>query len=168
MKALYALYDDGEDAERAVRNLRSAGVADANITVITAEPMEDYEFSHIGGSNRLWFVACGGGVVGFVLSTSLAVFTERNWPINTGGMPIVAWWPNLIVMFEMTMLGAILATVGTLIVTAGLGRRRPALYDPAINDGKILVAVTDPPSKSIDRLERALQLSPATSLRTIA
>ena len=33
-------------------------------------------------------------------------------------MPIVAWWPNLIIIFELTMLGAILATVVTLFVTA--------------------------------------------------
>ena len=26
-------------------------------------------------------------------------------------MPIVAWWPNIIIMFELTMLGAILVTV---------------------------------------------------------
>ena len=37
---------------------------------------------------------------------------------QTGNMPIVAWWPNLIVMFELTMLGAILATVITLFVSA--------------------------------------------------
>ena len=59
-------------------------------------------------------------------------------------MPIVAWYPNLIVIFEMTMLGAILSTVITLIVTAGLGRRMPALYDPEVTNGKILVGVAAP------------------------
>ena len=45
-------------------------------------------------------------------------------------MPIVANCPNLIVIFEMTMLGAILATVLTLFVTAKLPRPLPVLYDP--------------------------------------
>ena len=114
MRAVYALYPDGASAQRAVDGLRAAGVADAEITVISACPMEDFEFSHIGGKNRLWYVACAGGLVGFLASTWLTTFTEGNWPINTGGMPIVAWWPNLIIMFEMTMLGGIVATVGTL------------------------------------------------------
>ena len=67
--------------------------------------------------------------------------TELAWPLQTGNMPIVAWWPNLIVIFELTMLGAILATVLTLFITAGLVRRPPPLYDPEVTDGKILVGV---------------------------
>ena len=43
--------------------------------------------------------------------------TELAWPLQTGNMPIVAWWPNLIVIFELTMLGAILATAITLFIT---------------------------------------------------
>ena len=34
-----------ESAQRAVNGLRATGVADSEITVITAEPMEDFEFS---------------------------------------------------------------------------------------------------------------------------
>jgi ActD protein len=45
------------------------------------------------------------------------------------------------VMFELTMLGGILAAVITLLVTARLVRRRPAFYDPAVSDGQILVGV---------------------------
>jgi len=40
-----------------------------------------------------------------------------------------SWWTNLIVMFELTMLGAILAIVLTLLVTAGLRGPRSRLYD---------------------------------------
>jgi ActD protein len=167
MKAVYALYADGESAQRAVDGLRAAGVADAEITVISACPMEDFEFSHIGGKNRLWYVACAGGLVGFLASTWLTTFTEGNWPLNTGGMPIVAWWPNLIIMFEMTMLGGIIATVGTFVATSGLLRRRPALYDPEVSDGKILVGVENPSARTAAALERALQISPDVQLKTI-
>jgi hypothetical protein len=59
-------------------------------------------------------------------------------------LPVVAWWPNLIVMFELTMLGGILAAVITLLVTARLPGRLPALYDPAVMDGSILVGVSAP------------------------
>jgi len=167
MRAIYALYDDGHSAQRAVNGLRAAGVADAEITVISSSPMDEFEFSHIGGKNHLWYVACAGGLVGFLASTWLTTFTESSWAVNTGGMPIVAWWPNLIVMFEMTMLGGILATVGTLIATSGLLRRMPALYDPAVSDGRILVGVENPSETSAPALERALQISPDVQLKTI-
>jgi hypothetical protein len=71
-------------------------------------------------------------------------------------MPIVAWWPNLIVVFELTMLGAILATVATLVVSGGLLRRRPALYDPAVSDGKILVGVENA-MRNTASIEQALR-----------
>jgi hypothetical protein len=167
MKAVYALYDTGHAAQRAVNSLRAAGVRDGEITVITSTPMEDFEFSHIGKDSWMWYIACAGALGGFLGSTALARFTQRDWPIVTGNMPIVAWWPNLIVMFEMTMLGAILATVVTLIVTGGLLRRRPVLYDSEVTHGKILVGVENPRDESLRDLERALLISPDARLKTI-
>lgn len=167
MKALYALYDDGHAAQRAVNGLRAAGLADDEITVITAQPMEDFEFSHIGHASWIWYIASGGGLLGFLFATWLTRFTETDWPINTGNMPIVAWWPNLIVIFELTMLGAIIAAVITLIVTAGLGRRRPVLYDTEVTDGKILVGVEAPSADRARDVERALLAAPGARLKTI-
>ena len=80
---------------------------------------------------------------GWRSAVGLTWLTETSWPINVGGLPIFAWWPNLIIMFELTMLGAILATVITLVVTARLGRGS-AIYDPEVSDGKILVGVVNP------------------------
>ena len=62
----------------------------------------------------------------------------------TSGMPIVPMWTNLIIIFEMTMLSAILATVITLLVTAGLPSRGGKMYDPEVSDGYILVGVENP------------------------
>jgi len=167
MKAIYALYPDGHSAQQAVDGLRAAGVSDTDISVISAQPMEDFEFGHMNSRSYIWYFACLGGIVGFAIATWLARLTETSWPVVTGGMPIVSWWPNLIIMFEMTMLGAILATVITLIVTAGLGRRRPVLYDPEVTNGKILVGVENPKESSIPDLQRALQVHPTVSLKTI-
>ena len=167
MKAMYALYSDGHGAQRAVDGLRQAGVPDAEITVISSTPMEDFEFSHINGKNRLWYVASLGGVIGLVGSIALTEYTSVDWPINVGNMSTVAWWAYLVVIFESTMLGAILATVGTLIVTAGLLRRCPALYDPAVSDGKILVGLENPNQVRVKEFEAALLSTPGVSLKTI-
>jgi hypothetical protein len=167
MKAVYALYSVGEDAQRAVNGLRAAGLADRDITVISSTPMEDFEFSHINGKNRLWYVASLGGLFGLLGSAWLTMYTSNAWPINVGNMATVAWWAYLVVVFEMTMLGAILATVISLVVTAGLLRRRPALYDPAVSDGKILVGVEQPDDVQIEGVERALRIAPGVELKTI-
>jgi hypothetical protein len=154
VSALYALYDDGAGAQRAVDALRATGLGNGEITVISSEPMEDYEFGALDRQSRLWYIASIGAFVGLLTATSLTWYTEVAWPLPTGNMPIVAWWPNLIVMFELTMLGAILATVGALVVTGGLARRVPALYDPDVSNGKILVGVAAPRVRAA--IERAL------------
>ena len=156
MSAVYALYSDGAAAQRAVNGLRAAGVAPAAITVITGEPLEDEEFFEENKATWIWYIASVGGLVGMLVSTWFTRMTELAWPLQTGNMPIVAWWPNLIVIFELTMLGAILATVLTLFVTAKLPSRVPPLYDAEVTNGKILVGVQNPAAASIPAFERAL------------
>ena len=82
-------------------------------------------------------------------------------------MPIVAWWPNLIIMFELTMLGAILATVVDAALTARLSGRGPELYDPEVTDGKILVGVVNPSQSAVAGLEAALTAPPGAQLKKI-
>jgi hypothetical protein len=164
MSAVYALFDDGDGAQRAVNALRSAGIADADITVLSAEPMEHYEFGEMHRETRIWYIAVAGAAIGLATGTWLTRMTEVAWPLPTGNMPIVAWWPNLIVIFELTMLGAILATVGTLVVTGGLARRMPRLYDAAVSDGRILVGV----GGGGPAVEQALRSAGSREIRTVS
>ncbi len=166
MKAIYGLYGDGMSAQQAVNRLRANGVADRAIVVMSAQPMEDFEFGHMDSQTRIWWIACLGGLLGMATAFGLTWITEVSWPINVGGLPTFAWWPNLIIIFELTMLGAILATVVTLFVTAGLGRR-PSFYDPAVSDGKILVGIANPPEASVAALESALGAIHGAQVKTI-
>jgi len=141
MSSVYALYPTADAAQRAVNNLHAAGVPDEQITIVSSEPFEEHEFANREKATWMGWIALAGAVLGLITATWLTSMTELAWPLKTGNMPIVAWWPNLIVMFELTMLGGILAAVITLLVTAQLVRRRPAFYDPAVSDGQILVGV---------------------------
>ena len=115
MKAVYALYPTGQSAQEGVNRLRGAGLADRDITILSAQPMEDFEFGHIDSKNRMWWLACGGALVGMAIAYGLTVLTETSWPMNVGALPVYAWWPNLIIIFELTLLGAILTTVVSLL-----------------------------------------------------
>jgi hypothetical protein len=144
MNAIYGLYSDPDSAQRAVNELRRAGVADRAITVIASQPYEEYEFSNRYKQTWIFWIAAGGGVLGLGTGLALAYITEAFWPLVTGGMPILAWWPNIIIMFELTMLGAILATVLSLFITTGLPTVESRVYDAEVSNGKILVAVEKP------------------------
>ena len=102
------------------------------------------------------WIAGAAGVFGLLASYYLLGASQMSWPLKTAGMPIVPLWTNLIIIFEMTMLSAILATVITLLVTAGLPSRAGKLYDPEVSDGYILVGVEN--ATDTGSLERALTL----------
>lgn len=159
MKAVYGLYADPDSAQRAVDALRAAGVANRDILVMSSEPFEEYEFSRRDKATWLHWIAGAGGAAGFAVGYFLTAITEQLWPIKTSGMPIVAGWPNAVVIFELTMLGTILATVTTLFITAKLPNRGPRLYDPEVSDGYILVGVDNPADAA--RLEAVLALDGA-------
>jgi len=167
MRAVYGLYPNGDSAQQAVNRLRAAGIVDRDITVISAQPMEDYEFGEMDKATWMWWLACLGGLIGMSVGFGLSWLTETSWPMNVGGLPTFAWWPNLIIIFELTMLGSILATVATLIVTAFLPGKGRTLYDPEVTDGQILVGVEDPPEGSIQSLQATLGAPPGARVKTV-
>jgi hypothetical protein len=152
-RAVYGLYRDPDAAQRAVGRLHAIGVPDREITVISNQPYEEYDFSKRDKSTWMYWIAGVGGSLGLAFGIWLTAATQRAWPLATGGMPDIAPWPTLVVLFELTMLFAILTTVVTMLVTAGLPRRRPRLYDPQVSDGYILVGVE---REAADELRRAL------------
>jgi len=155
MTAIYGLYDDPHVAQVAVQNLRAAGVSDADITVLSSEPFDHFEFGHRDARTSMPWIAAAAGVIGLVVTYYLLGASQRSWPIVTAGMPVAPLWTNLIIIFEMTMLSAIIATVITLAVTAFIGDKGK-LYDPEVSDGYILVGVENPSDAA--RLEPALAI----------
>jgi len=164
VNAIYGLYSDPTTAQQALDNLRSAGLSDAEITVISSEPFEHFEFGHRDAKTAMPWIAAAAGLFGLVTTYYLLGLSQMSWPLKTSGMPIAPLWTNLIIIFEMTMLSAILATVITLLVTAGLPSRGGKLYDPEVSDGYILVGVENP--SDAGSLERALAIDGARVKKT--
>ncbi|MFZ1011506.1 MAG: quinol:electron acceptor oxidoreductase subunit ActD [Candidatus Sulfotelmatobacter sp.] len=160
MKVLYALYSDPETAQRAVDALQAASSElkfdPEKIVIVSGEPHEGYDFadSHITSHPYRWavFGAMLGGTCGYLLTT----LTQKAYPIVTGGMSITPGWTNGIIVYEMTMLGAILTTLFTLLRGARLPNFKEVIKDPEIWLGKILVGVADPPESCWPELERYL------------
>jgi ActD protein len=168
VSAVYALYSDPNAALRAVNGLRAAGLNDGEITIVSSEPLEDHPLGERDKPTWMFWIASGGGVIGLTVAIWLTRMTETAWPLPTGNMPIVSWWTNLIVMFELTMLGGIIATVVTLLVAARLPARGSRLYDREVADGKILVGVENAPANSVSTIERALVAGgSASSVRSL-
>ena len=91
--------------------------------MISSEPFEHFEFGHRDAKTAMPWIAAAAGLFGLVATYYLLGASQMSWPLKTSGMPIVPLWTNLIIIFEMTMLSAIIATVITLLITAGLPSR---------------------------------------------
>ena len=167
MTAVYGLFPDGPSAQQAVNRLRAAGIADRDITIISAQPMEDYEFGNMDKATWMWWFACLGGLVGMSVGAGLCWLTETAWPMNVGGLPTLAWWPNIIIIFEFTMLGAITGTVATLVISALLPFGGGDLYDTEVTDGKILVGVENPASAVVAELNATLGAVSGARIKTL-
>lgn len=167
MSAIYALYPTPEAAQNAFHHLRAAGVGSAGIIVMSSEPLEDYDFGRQDQTTLLPWIAALGALAGFSCAYLLTWWTQQAWPINTGGMAIVTRMTNTIILFELTMLGAVLATVVGLFVTAGIPRKLPEFYDAEISQGKILVGVDEAHIRDIDAVRRALLNGPADGIKRI-
>jgi Protein of unknown function (DUF3341) len=169
MKVLYALYADPETAQRAVDALHAASSElkfdERQIVIVSGEPHEGYDFADSHLTNRPYGWAVLGAAIGGLCGYLLTTLSQKTYPIYTGGMPITPPWTNGIIIYELTMLGAILTTFITLLRGAGLPNFKGVIKDPEIWLGKILVGVADPPESSQPALEKCLLGAGATEVK---
>ncbi len=171
MKVLYGLYSDPETAQVAVNALNEAASElkfdPRQIVIVSGEPHEGYEFadSHLTSLPYRWAVL--GGAIGALSGFLLTTLSQRAYPIVTGGMPITPPWTNGIIIYELTMLGAILMTLIVLLCGARLPNFKGVITDPEIWMGKILVGVIDPPKDSPSELEKCLLEAGATGVKQL-
>ena len=156
---ILAVFNTADEALTAAGRLKRAGFADKAITLMSSEPIhfEAEEAEEAEQTSRIGRFAIAGAMIGATSAVLLTVMTSRQVGLNTGGMPIVAPWAFGIIVFELTALGAILATLGRMVFEARL-LRRGALehYDPAVADGKIAVTVECAGAVQLEVAERVL------------
>jgi ActD protein len=138
---ILGIFPDIESAARGVDGLISAGFTEAQVTSLTSVPYPEGVLVKTERRTRFRWIALAGGLAGAIAGFMLAAGTAWVYPVQTGDKPIIALYPTAIVTFEVTMLCAILGTIGGMFLEMGLPslRRRP--YDPAIAEGCIGIGV---------------------------
>jgi hypothetical protein len=169
MNVVYALFAEPDAAQQAVDALHAASAElkfdERKIVIVSGEPHEGYDFadSHLTSLPYVWAAvgAATGGLCGYLLTT----LSQKAYPIVTGGMPITPPWTNGIIIYELTMLGAIVTTLITLLRGARLPNFKGVIKDPEIWLGKILVGVADPPDAARAQLETCLLQAGAAQVK---
>ncbi len=142
--SLLALFSDLEPASEALERLRTLGVSDEAMNVISGIPVTEAML----GRPRQWTnvprLALGGAVMGFLAGAFLAFGTPPMYPIFVGGQPLLPGPPSVVVIFELTMLGMLISTFLGVFLDSYFPSYRPMEYVAEISDGKIGILFSCP------------------------
>ena len=143
---ILGLFKDAETAAEGARRLKEAGFTADDYDVLTGNPYPEGAFGEHVKKNRLFVFPLTGAFVGFSLAALFTAGTQTAFPIVTGGKPILALPAMMIIMYEFTLLFAMIFTVIGIIVESRLPRiSGPGpVYDTRITEGYIGLIVTCP------------------------
>lgn len=132
---------DGLDATvEAVERLRKAKAG--RLTVFSPMPSHDIEHALHPPESGVRMFTLVGGLTGTATGFALPTWTSLDWPLLTGGKPIIAIPAWVIIAFELTILFGALSTVAGLLIMARLPNRRPLIvYDPSFSADRFGVQV---------------------------
>ena len=107
-----------------VKDLIKEGRKSDEITVLSPFPVYGLDKALRSGPSPLKYFTLLGAVCGFVLAFSFIIFTVLDWPLNTGGKPLISIPAFLIIAFELTiLLGGICSFIGFLLLSRLPGKR---------------------------------------------
>jgi hypothetical protein len=136
-----ALFEDPVVASQASRELLDIGFPRDTLSVMSAMPYPEGAFPLDHGRSRVPFFSIAGALGGLMVGLLFAVGTALDYPLVTGGMPVVSLPTVAVILYEFTMLGTVVMTLLGLLFFARLLRRTPPSYAPQINDGMVGVGV---------------------------
>ena len=138
---LIAVFGDPDTASHALTALVREGVTRARIASPAPFPIVE-ETGRPGPWRVLGWVALVAGLTGLACAMALEVVTSKSMGQIVGGKPVISWTAFGVVMFEMTMLFAGIATFIATIVLAAIVRHQVARRArDAVTSDRIVVTV---------------------------
>jgi uncharacterized membrane protein len=145
METLVALYDQNENAEKAVESLREAGFKDEFITILTRQPSLDNDPEESESSENVARTAGKGAATGGVVGGLSGLIVGLGAIMVPGLGPVLAG-SALATALLSTAAGAGIGAASGGIIGALIGQGVPAeqaeVYAEGVKRGGVLVVVT--------------------------
>jgi hypothetical protein len=146
------------DVTSAILSLKAVGLTDDDLALFSEEPVE-LRRGVLDRPSRISLMSVLGAIVFGSLATGFIYFAQHNYQLITGGMPTFSFWATGVITYEMTMLGAILATFLWFLWESGLLRKRDRNAPiPEVSPGSICLRVNcgrDAVGRASDLMRRA-------------
>lgn len=135
-------FDDQQTFLQQLEQLLSDGIPSEQLDVRTPYHLSEVEDLLGQQPSKLPFFALGGALAGFGGGFLLAALTSLDWPIITGGKPIVAVPPFLLIGYLMTILiGSLVSFAGFLLLAKM--PRIDALIEEQDFDSRFIITIAD-------------------------
>ena len=141
-KSVLGLYTEEDSSADALDNLRDAGFEEGEYELLTGTPYPEGTFGEAEPEHHLFRWPLIGAACGFTGGLIITAGTQMAYPLITGGKPILSIPPMAIIMYEGTMLGAIIFTIIGILFESRLPRLFMGAYSEKITEGHIGVTVT--------------------------
>lgn len=133
--ALLASFDYLDAIVDAIGDLRKAGFSEA-LTVYSAYPDHHIEHALGYGQSPVRVFTLVGGLTGTATGFAFPAFASLDWPLVTGGKPILSMPAYVIPAFELAVLfGALATVIGLLVLSRLPNPRASVIYDPEFSVG---------------------------------
>lgn len=160
---ILAIFHHADAVEEAVEGLRAQRPAD--ITVYAPLPHHDIEHAMARPESPVRVFTLVGGLTGAATGFAMPIWMSLDWPLITGGKPIISLPPFVIIAFELTILFGALATVLGLFVNAFILKPKASYaYDPSFSAGSFGVFVV-PGEGRADEARAVLERAGAAEIR---
>ena len=157
---ILASYDYLDSTVDAVTELREAGFEPITYASYPEHHLED-ALGYGESPVRVWTLV--GGLTGTATGFAFTSWTAMDWPLITGGKPVLSIPAFVVIAFEMTILFGALSTVLGLFINSRLPNPiPPVVYDPEFSAGMYGVYVE---SDKLDPVRAILQKHEPEELR---
>ncbi len=140
-----ALFSEVDPAAEALEKLKSLGIAEGDVDVISGTPFSEDVFGRPKVATRIPIYAIAGFLGGFVVSLLLDFGTVVQYPLSVGNLPIYPIPTSLVLTFEISMLGLIVVAFMGVIWESAFPALQPKMYRPEISDGRVALVFECPP-----------------------
>lgn len=125
---MLAIFDGLDGTIEAIERLRKAGMK--KLTVYSPAPDHNLEHALHPTASPVRMFTLVGGLTGTATGFALPTWTSLDWPIMTGGKPMISLPAWVIIAFELTILFGALSTVLGLFILNRWPHRKPLIiYD---------------------------------------
>jgi hypothetical protein len=136
---LLALFQDVDPAADALEKLRTLGIEDDQMEVISGIPILAPVLGRPKRHSNIPRLALGGAGLGFLVGLFLAYGTPYLFTLHVGGQPLYPIPPGIILVFEMSMLGLMGSAFIGVFLESYFPTYRKLEYVPEVSNGKIAV-----------------------------